>query len=706
MGSRKISLHKLVSKLSEVSLCLHSIYTFFGNVSILLAERHKGKDACIQSSSTESDDGLEDAVLEIDNTDTNDDNNTYTLSNTNNTNTDGIHKNTMKNNTGAGNGTKPREGEDKPRDGGQVSGPLTLADGGSRNSTGDSLHTKDNLNTMFPSEQTEEEVYEPIDLSTVRVNTNPFPYRRPESAAPAENPAPTRSSSSDTGAINRTPIPMVVLGGEGTVPKIPPTPVSATTPVSDPALYRITPYITPPPALHYQGRFLGQKIFQYSSDTIAAVSTPQFRGGVHVADIVRPSSSSYVPSKNLRENTSPHGPPAGKSEGGNENNTKVPPGSAPVTRSRLRAFLETNNLDAFNTDDDQIAPCSVNRPTAGTGEGPSPPKPSKDPVSGQVPASAPKEAEGGDRGGASNEENVHPVPGPDPNMPKSTPGNYLTYAHHSVDYLVRYISLVHVGLTDLIQGLSKIQKKKGVGGKTEGAENEDTTVDPRTSLVARANAAHILCSSAMNLVNDLKNTVLAAQTAMRDEELGQGYIKSNVSALHYVEIETDIIDVPWNTNTAFINATVICLPEPAVTQVYRNTVYYFLNQMRLYGTSCQICISCVKQEPLYQLRTQLKNIQNLCVTLIIKNHSFSAVPSYSNRIARQMICDEEAFIQAHPLRGTSTRARQGFVSYKYAMLVSSTNLGDLICAGHVCLQACYNFWPIVHVYTRRCRGPL
>nr|AIJ01358.1 spliced nuclear protein ORF-K [Elephant endotheliotropic herpesvirus 5B] len=688
-GSRKISLHKLVSKLSE------------------LAERHKGRNACIQSSSTESDDGIEDAVLEIDNTtDTNDDH-TCNLSNTHDTDTSVNDDNTVTKD----NDVKTREGDDKPR--AERQGPDDNDGEASQTNVHHNTNTKDSLNTMFPSDQTEEEVYEPIDLSTVRVNTAPFSYNnRQRGTAPTENSTSGRASVEDARASNRAPVPMVVLGGEGTAPKISSVPMSATTPVSDPALYRTTPYITPPPALHYRGKFLGQKIFQYSSETIAAVSTPQFRGGIHVAEIVRPSACSCVPTKNLRENTLPQIPPGGRSEGGNnESGAKLGPdvvtGAAPVTRSRLRAFLETNNLDVFNTDEDNqgalgsgpMTPAVSTKDTESSRQ-------SKERASGQASECTPKSTDGNGEGGHSNEESVHPVPGPDPNMPRSTPGNYLTYAHHSVDYLVRYISLVHVGLTDLIQGLSKIQKKRGVGGKNEGAENDDMTVDPRTSLVARANAAHILCSSAMTLVNDLKNTVLAAQTAMRDEELGQGYIKSNVSALHYVEIETDIIDVPWNTNTAFINATVISIPEPAILEVYRNTVYYFLNQMRLYGTACQICISCVKQEPLYQLRTQLKNIQNLCVTLIIKNHSFSAVPSYSNRTARQMICDEEAFIQAHPLRGGSSRAKQGFVSYKYAMLVSSSNLGDPICAGHVCLQACYNFWPIVHVYTRRCRGPM
>ncbi|QEY96017.1 protein EE2 [Elephant endotheliotropic herpesvirus 1A] len=576
----------------------------------------------------------------------------------------------------------------------------------------------------------EEEAYEPVDLSTVKVNTHLFPSRGVRDTRSPDNtlisdvgvrePKTTTSSTSPK-------VPMVVLGSDGTVPNLPSLCASAAPPVSDPAVYRTVPYIPPQPALHYQGRFLGQKIFQYSSETIAAVSTPQLRGGVHVGgDILRPSSLSLK--HVVCENNFSRTPPAGTSEGGSitpkPSSDAATPGSGGSNNNTKSsksndvkgdtAGRKPNNRDGGGGVCSSSAPATANVATSSVSvTARSPTQPTNNNTqcttgSGDNATQTGGHGGGGSVGSGGPPEPEDPAtvgPGPNPNMPKATPENYLSYAHHSVDYIVRYISMVQVGLSDLVQGLSKIQRKRGGGSKPEGAENEDA-VDARTAVIARANAAHILCSSAMNLVTDLRNTVLAAQTAMRDEELGQGYVRSNVSALHYVEIETDIIDVPWSTNTAFINATIISLPEPAVLEVYRNTVYYFLNQMRLYGTSCQICISCIKQEPLYQLRNQLKNIQNLCVTLIIKNHSFAAVPSYSNRIARQLICDEEGFIQAHPFHGTVSRPRQGFASYKYAMLVSSSNLGDLICAGHLCLQACYNCWPIVHVYTRRCRGPM
>ncbi|UEH20662.1 nuclear protein ORF-K [Elephant endotheliotropic herpesvirus 6] len=747
--SRKISLHKLVSKLSE------------------LAERHKERNACIKvgnmnirllrpdhplkprvpfrrvtnvcrTSSTDSDEGLAELMKtqadpHVNNT--TDNNNTIVDENTNDV--ENTHDTQSENTIYVIDPDKINTVESYTQL--DVDGDMTITNTTQKNSV--LCHTSDkNTNNVNDATTTphsnelgldvpcchpepskgcsgpiipvsghlEEEAYEPVDLSTVKVNTHLFPSRRDR-----DTRSPDNSLISDVGvreppSSSVSKVPMVVLGSDGTVPNLPCA--SATPPVSDPVVYRITPYIPPQPAVHYQGRFLGQKIFQYSSETIAAVSTPQLRGGVHVGgDILRPSSLSLK--HIVCEKSFSQGPPVGTSEGGSiaVKNTDTVSSVTGFVESSTKSVEGDDTKNVCNTGAPRTATAtsavSGKRQTATTG-----------PVSSTSRSSPPSTTihphsqirHGSEVSGPPEPEDPATAgPMPNPNMPKATPENYLSYAHHSVDYIVRYISMVHMGLTDLVQGLSKIQRKRGGGSKSEGAENEDqASADTRTAVVARANAAHILCSSAMTLVTDLRNTVLAAQTAMRDEELGQGYIRSNVSALHYVEIETDIIDVPWSTNTAFINATIISLPEPAVLEVYRNTVYYFLNQMRLYGTSCQICISCIKQDPLYQLRNQLKNIQNLCVTLIIKNHSFAAVPSYSNRIARQLICDEEGFIQAHPFHGNAARPRQGFASYKYAMLVSSSNLGDLICAGHLCLQACYNCWPIVHVYTRRCRGPM
>ncbi|UVZ34414.1 spliced nuclear protein ORF-K [Elephant endotheliotropic herpesvirus 3B] len=359
-----------------------------------------------------------------------------------------------------------------------------------------------------------------------------------------------------------------------------------------------------------------------------------------------------------------------------------------------------------------------------------------------------------------------PPPPPPPPPPSSSTGRlsseaYLTYAHDTVDGLVRQIGLVYSGLADLLQGLGKIRARgggvrnngrgvsdhetlftavngvNGSGGPDENVvenvgESEegggfsdhsassgaapshggggayDTVVNRgRGSAASRAAAAEALCSSALTQAGQLRNVVIAIQTATRDEELGRGYVKSNVCDLRYVEIETDIIDVPWSNSHHFLNASVITLPLPAVQEVYRNTVQYFLNQMRSYGPACQICVSCSKQEPLYQLRNDLKGIQNLCVTLIIKNRSFVGVPSYSARSARQLMCNDENFLAAHPFDGQQVRGgRKAFVLYKYALLISSSHMGDLLCAGHLALQACYNNWPIMHVYTRRCRGPV
>ncbi|QOE74472.1 nuclear protein ORF-K [Elephant endotheliotropic herpesvirus 3A] len=358
-----------------------------------------------------------------------------------------------------------------------------------------------------------------------------------------------------------------------------------------------------------------------------------------------------------------------------------------------------------------------------------------------------------------------PPPPPPPSTGRLSSEAYLTYAHDTVDGLVRQIGLVYSGLADLLQGLGKIRARGGgarnngrgvttdnetplstavngvngsggadggengvenVGESEEGGGFSDPTASGaapshgggggsydaivnrgRGSAAGRAAAAEALCSSALAQAGQLRNVVIAIQTATRDEELGRGYVRSNVCDLRYVEIETDIIDVPWSNSHHFLNASVITLPPPAVQEVYRNTVQYFLNQMRSYGPACQICVSCSKQEPLYQLRNDLKGIQNLCVTLVIKNRSFVGVPSYSARSARQLMCNDENFLAAHPFDGRQVRGgRRAFVLYKYALLISSSHVGDLLCAGHLALQACYSNWPIMHVYTRRCRGPV
>lgn len=253
---------------------------------------------------------------------------------------------------------------------------------------------------------------------------------------------------------------------------------------------------------------------------------------------------------------------------------------------------------------------------------------------------------------------------------------------HSTDKILRQASAVEKEMLNLVTYTS--------GGK----QSVQTTT-----------ALHLLIDRAFAHLSSIVQAIMKIKAHVRDPSPQSdpynlaSFIGGDV--IHETDVQSREIMWISHTQKSFRRSKITLSPSLS-TKMYRSALEFCLGQVRLHGNAIQLCLTASTREVLYMVRETYKPVQNLLITLVIRDLTQDGRPAYGAATTERLLASPEKFMALNPLdRYPSNDGGAGFRFHQYFLTVSARNVADLLKALHLTLNAAYREWPALKVSIRK-----